>query len=55
MSFVDVKVPAVGESITEVVVSQWLVEEGAAVKVRETRGLTLLVQPSSDEEVESIG
>ena len=31
------------------------VEEGAAVRVRETRGLTLLVQPCNDEEDEPIG
>ena len=31
------------------------VEEGAAVKVRETRGLTLLVQPCNDEEDDPIG
>ena len=31
------------------------VEEGAAVKVRETRGLTLLVQPCDDEEDDPIG
>jgi len=36
VSFVDVKVPAVGESITEVVVSQWLFEEGAAVEQDQT-------------------
>ena len=32
MSTVDVTVPTVGESITEVVVSSWLVSEGGAVK-----------------------
>ena len=32
MSTVDVTVPTVGESITEVVVSNWLVSEGGAVK-----------------------
>ena len=31
------------------------VEQGGAVKVRETRGLTLIVQPCCDEKAESIG
>jgi membrane protein implicated in regulation of membrane protease activity len=31
------------------------VEKGAAVKVRKTRGLTLIVQPSGDEKRESMG
>ena len=35
MSIVDLTVPAVGESITEVVVSSWLVAEGGAVTLDE--------------------
>jgi 2-oxoglutarate dehydrogenase E2 component (dihydrolipoamide succinyltransferase) len=35
MSLVDMKVPAIGESITEVTLSQWLKKEGDIVKIDE--------------------
>jgi 2-oxoglutarate dehydrogenase E2 component (dihydrolipoamide succinyltransferase) len=35
MSMVDMKVPAIGESITEVTLSQWLKKEGEIVKIDE--------------------
>lgn len=33
MSVIDIKVPTIGESVTEVTLSTWLVEEGAIVKM----------------------
>jgi 2-oxoglutarate dehydrogenase E2 component (dihydrolipoamide succinyltransferase) len=33
MSIIDIKVPTIGESVTEVTLSSWLVEEGAIVKM----------------------
>ena len=35
MTLVEMKVPAIGESITEVTLSQWLIEDGAMVKIDE--------------------
>lgn len=35
MSIVELKVPAIGESITEVTLSQWLKEDGAIIKLDE--------------------
>ena len=33
MSIVEMKVPTIGESITEVTLSQWLVPDGSFVKI----------------------
>ncbi len=35
MSLVEMKVPMIGESVTEVTLSQWLIEDGAYVKIDE--------------------
>ncbi len=35
MSIVEMRVPTIGESITEVTLSQWLVEDGAYIKIDE--------------------